>query len=89
MTLVNQARKWGKLDDEKLFRFFESGEVDPANSEKDYIESIRLGHFSWCIYKNFSINYRNKAREFTTNQALAGARGKMLQFFVWQSFNIS
>jgi hypothetical protein len=76
MVLTNQSRRWVKTDDQHLFELIESGEVDHLDESLDNIQKIRDTHFSWCLLKNFSVNYRKKVREYNTAQTLAGARGK-------------
>jgi hypothetical protein len=80
VKLTNQTRRWGKKDDEKLHRLVVEGAVDPLDESKENIEDIRSKHFSWCIYKNFRINFGNKVKEFQINNALSGARARGKRF---------
>jgi hypothetical protein len=73
---TEQKRNWGKTDDTELLGYFESGEVDPKNQGKEYIESTRDKYFSWCLYRNFAQTYRKKSDQYNLNGTLTGARSE-------------
>jgi hypothetical protein len=76
MVLSKQTRKWVRIDDQKLHELITEGAIDIFDESKENIEDIRSKHFSWCLYKNFRINFAKKIKEYKLDATLTGARGK-------------
>jgi hypothetical protein len=76
MVMTKQERRWGKKDDEKLQTLIAEGIVDPLEESKEALEAIQQKYFSWCIYKNFRINFGKKVKDYKLDSILRGARGK-------------
>jgi hypothetical protein len=81
LTMPPKAKSWTKDDDVRLAALFRRGHrnggLDPKNLSKKYIEETVIAKF-WPgkNYKSFRQTYVPKARAYSINQTLEGARRK-------------
>ena len=78
--MVRTMGRWGAEQNKKLAQLFDSGDADPSDTTPEHIKNVWEAN-SWLqdIYekpKNFYSQYRAKAADYETAEALKGACSK-------------